>query len=78
MSHVQEGYKHVNNRPNGVQLKIPVAVEFDFIPKPKVARHELPWETMLKWHQPQRGCGEPFRCDTTPLGLEGSEHDDPE
>ena len=50
----------------------------DSVPKPRVARHELPWVGRIPSRQPQRGCGSlkriAPRCTaripaTTPLGL---------
>ncbi len=43
----------------------------DSVPKPKVARHELPWVSVRKLHQPQRGCGNSIRrhMATTSLRL---------
>jgi len=36
------------------RLRIPTG----FRPKPRVARHELPWENVGRQSQPQRGCGQ--------------------
>jgi hypothetical protein len=42
----------------------------DFVPKPRDARHELPWETEAKRCEPQRGSGRINRpLDAIPLGL---------
>ncbi len=36
--------------------------------KPKVARHELPWETRMEWGSTPTGLRRRGVCDTTPLG----------
>jgi hypothetical protein len=47
----------------------------DFVPKPRVARHELPWETKAKRYEPQRGSVRNNRSvDATPLGGWGTRH----
>lgn len=43
----------------------------DSVPKPRVARDELPWVNRDKSNQPQRGCGTVGRRKAaTSLGLE--------
>ena len=37
--------------------------------KPKVARHELPWETVPQARNPNGVVALPDKCDATPLGL---------
>ena len=41
----------------------------DSDPKPRVARHELPWETAEILHQPQRGCAFGPNERRNPLGV---------
>ena len=38
--------------------------------QPRVARHELPWETGAKAQQPQRGCGPAGEGGRNPVGVE--------
>jgi len=43
----------------------------DCVPKPRVARHELPWVSRTKNHQPQRGCvGLESSGGRNPVGVE--------
>ena len=56
----------------------------DSDPKPRVARHELPWENVRRRSQPQRGCAQRHPCApdengmaATALRLGNSFHDDP-
>ena len=38
-------------------------------PKPKVARHELPWVIPGQWPQPRRGCVMPTATGRNPVGV---------
>src|SRR6266571_7330214 len=41
----------------GLALDLSWQSQRDCVFQPKVARNELPWVTVCKWIQPQRGCG---------------------
>ena len=46
--------------------------------QPRVARHALPWVTVSKQNQPQRGCGKGTTCDTPNGAIQASTAQRPE